>query len=80
MFAIYISVNKSTAHNSSKTKKCKYLSIYLQAYYSPTTSSPVCIAIPIGMLFMMRKKVFFGLIQTIRKVRHPEEEDDSPLI
>ena len=35
MVVIYISANKSTTHNNSTTKKCKYLLIYLQAYYSP---------------------------------------------
>ena len=38
------------------------------------------ITIPIGMLFMTTKKVFFDLIKTIRKARHPEEEVDSPVI
>ena len=43
--------------------------------------SCVCfITIPIGMLFMTAKKVFFGLIKTYRKARHPEEEVDSPVI
>ena len=42
-------------------------------------SAPVCIAIPIGMLFMMGKKVLFGLITTIRNTRHPEEEVEKPI-
>ena len=37
------------------------------------------IAILLGMLFKMAKKVF-SLIKTLRKARHPQEEVDSPVI
>ena len=43
--------------------------------------SCICfITIPIGMLFIIAKKVFFDLIKTNRKARHPREEVDSPAI